>query len=393
MLKDRIRDWRAWIEAPAAARSASLRDRFGTASADPGPRRAIGAGVEWLKTAQDNSRTRDGGVARHFSLLDGWASSYPETTGYIADTLLNISADEVDRALETRALRMLDWLVSIQFDDGSFQGGMVDQTPKCSATFDTGQIVIGLAAGAALSPRYLEAMVRAGDWLLAVQDPDGCWRKINTPFAAAGEKTYETHVSIGLFRAARRVPDRGYLEAAVRQVDWALTQQHSNGWLANCCLTDQRRPLTHTLGYALRGIVEAHLATKEPRFLEAACRMARGIAGAIATDGRLAGRLDDGWQARASWVCLTGSAQIAESMFLLAGLTDNKEFSRLGERLNGYVRRTIVVDGTREFRGGVKGSDPIDGWYGKWQYLNWACKFMLDANRAELAYSGSPASI
>ena len=392
MLKGRIRGWRAWIEAPASARTASLRDRFGAAHADPGPRLAVEAGVGWLKIAQDNSRTRDGGVARHFSLLDGWASSYPETTGYIADTLLSISIEEADRALEARALRMLDWLVSIQFDDGSFQGGMVDQTPKCSATFDTGQILIGLSAGAALNARYLQAMERAADWLLAVQDPDGCWRKINTPFAAPGEKTYETHVSIGLFRAARHIPDRGYLEAAIRQVDWALTQQRPNGWLANCCLTDQRRPLTHTLGYALRGIIEAYLATQEPRFLEAASRMAQGIAGAIDTDGRLPGRLDSNWEARANWVCLTGSAQIAESMFLLAGVTKNKEFSLLGQRLNGNVRRTIAVDGAPEMRGGVKGSNPIDGWYGKWQYLNWACKFMLDANRAELAFSGSSSS-
>ena len=38
-----------------------------------------------------------------------------------------------------------------------------------------------------------------------------------------------------------------------------------------------------------------------------------------------------------------------------------------------------------EIRGGVKGSQPINGDYGKWQYLNWACKFTIDANRAELA--------
>ena len=28
---------------------------------------------------------------------------------------------------------------------------------------------------------------------------------------------------------------------------------------------------------------------------------------------------------------------------------------------------------------------PVNGGYGTWQYLNWACKFTIDSNCAELA--------
>lgn len=370
---------------PASASAARRSDRKGLPASDPGPDRAIAEGLAWLGFAQDNSATKDGGVARHFSLIDGWASSYPETTGYIADTFLLAEVDKpVDPERLARARRMLDWLVSIQFPDGAFQGGMVDQEPKVPATFDTGQILIGLAAGTRLDERYREAMIRSADWLVKIQDPDGCWRKVNTPFAAPGEKTYETHVSIGLFRAAVVQPDRGYLESAIRQIDWALTQQRPNGWLENCCLTDQNNPLTHTLGYALRGFVEAYLHTRTQRYLEAACRTADGLASAMDADGRLPGRLGAQWQAAADWVCLTGTAQIAESLFLLSGPAMRDDYKRAAARANAYVRRTLVTEGPRELRGGVKGSFPVDGWYGRWQYLNWACKFMIDANRAEL---------
>ncbi len=326
-------------------------------------------------------------MARHFSLIDGWSSSYPETTGYIADTLLAWGREAHDEDLVARARRMLDWLISIQFPDGAFQGGMVDQEPKAAATFDTGQILIGLVAGTRLDDRYREAMVRAAQWLLESQDTDGCWREINTPFAASGEKVYETHVSIGLFRAAALEPNRGYLEAARKQVDWALSRQRPNGWFANCCLTDQQNPLTHTLGYALRGVVEAYFATQNSSYLDAACRTADGLMGAIATDGRLPGRLNERWDAAAHWVCLTGTAQIAESLFLLSGPAKRDDYKRAAASANAYVRRTMAIQGPREIRGGVKGSFPIDGWYGKWQYLNWACKFMIDANRAELQLS------
>jgi hypothetical protein len=50
---------------------------------------------------------------------------------------------------------------------------------------------------------------------------------------------------------------------------------------------------------------------------------------------------------------------------------------------NRYVRRTVDPDGPPDIRGGVKGSFPVDGAYNAYQYLNWACKFMIDANVLE----------
>jgi hypothetical protein len=52
------------------------------------------------------------------------------------------------------------------------------------------------------------------------------------------------------------VPGEGFGAAGLRQVDWALTKQKANGWFADCCLDDPIHPLTHTIGYALRGILE-----------------------------------------------------------------------------------------------------------------------------------------
>lgn len=385
-LRKTARAWLDEIKLPARARSARRLDRMGLPEREPGAERAIAEGLSWLSYAQDMSASRDGGVARHFSLTQGWSSSYPETTGYIADTFIACGNESADAQLIARARRMLDWLVSIQFPDGAFQGGMVDQRPCVAATFDTGQILIGLAAGTRLDESYRGSLVRAANWLLETQDPDGCWRKINTPFAAPGEKVYETHVSIGLFRAAAVEPNRGYLEAASKQVDWALGQQRPNGWLAKCCLTDQQNPLTHTLGYALRGIVESYLATRQSKYLEAACLTADGLMGALEPSGRLPGRLNEQWQPAADWVCLTGTAQVAESLFLLSDPAKRDDYKRAAMSANAFVRRTMVTEGPPEIRGAVKGSFPIDGWYGKWQYLNWACKFMIDANRAEVKY-------
>jgi hypothetical protein len=63
--------------------------------------------------------------------------------------------------------------------------------------------------------------------------------------------------------------------------------------------------------------------------------------------------------------------------------TGREEYRRSGVAANAFVRRTVSIDGPPEIRGGVKGSFPVNGAYGRWQYLNWACKFTIDANREE----------
>ena len=55
---------------------------------------------------------------------------------------------------------------------------------------------------------------------------------------------------------------------------------------------------------------------------------------------------------------------------------------------NRYVRRTVKVNGRPETRGGVKGSFPVSGDYGPYEFVNWACKFSVDSNLLEKAVRG-----
>jgi hypothetical protein len=387
---DWLQEYRIRRTLPVAAAELVRRDESGLSGEDPGPERAIEAALAWLASAQDRSATHDGGVARHFSLLDGWAPSYPETTGYIIPTLLEENSHGASAELRARARRMLDWLLSIQFEDGSFQGGMITETPRVPVTFNTGQILMGFAVAArrGIDSRYTDAMHRAASWLLRTQDADGPWRRNASPFAIPGVKTYDTHVSWGLFEAERAAPGYGYGDGGIRQVRWALTRQHRNGWFEDCCLDKPRTPLTHTLGYALRGIVEAYRLTNEREFLEAALRTARGLKSCVNSDGRLPGRLDSNWNAAADWVCLTGSVQIAHSWLLLSVWAGDQALHDAAVLVTRYVRRTIMLHGDPDLVGGVRGSFPVSGDYGRFQFLNWAAKFFVDTNRELLRLDG-----
>lgn len=379
-----IRLFKEFINLPISAKEEFIKDLRRGLMPDPGTEHAVRESIAWLCRAQDCSISKDGGVARHYSLITGWGASYPETTGYIIPTLIDFAEKHHDEAIIRRVQQMLDWLVKIQLPEGGFQGGTMDDKPVVPVIFNTGQILLGLSRGAAkFGEPYLEAMHKAADWLVNVQDSDGCWRKHSTPFAKPGEKAYETHVAWGLFEAASVGHEKKYANAAMRNINWALTKQHGNGWFSDCCLSEPSKPLTHTIGYVLRGVIEAYRFTKDTSLLHACEKTANGILKAIREDGFLPGRLNNDWSGTVRWSCLTGSAQIAQCYLMLYKETGKKEYLESGLALNRFVRRTVMVDGSPERRGGVKGSFPISGLYGKYEYLNWASKFFIDSNILE----------
>jgi hypothetical protein len=384
-LRSTLSSWLAYAQLPKAARAEARHDRR-SFPPDPGAQTVIDASLRWLAQAQDCSATCDGGFARHWSWLDGWGRSYPETTGYIIPTLLQQARRRNDDQLRQRARRALDWLVSIQMPDGAFPGGVIGQQPVAPVTFNTGQILIGLAAGVReFGAAYEDAMHRAARWLVDVQDEHGAWSRYYSPFASPGGKAYDTHISWGLVEAARVSGEKRYEEAIRRNISWTVSLQQANGWFDRCCLTDFSRPLTHTIGYVLRGLTEAFHLLGEDWIRAAALAGARPLLACLRDDGFLAGRLDRDWHPAVNWCCLTGSVQIAAVWFLLAPVSGQApEFRTAAARASSFVRRTVRLEAPPEIAGGVKGSWPVDGEYGRFQLLNWAAKFTIDACQMEL---------
>jgi hypothetical protein len=392
-LYDGLGEIRVYRRLPPESRAVFRQALRSRARHEPSPEAAIDAAAGWLCRAQDHSVTQDGGVARHFSVRTGWSASYPETTGYIVPTMLDLARRTGREEYRARAARMVKWLASIQMSSGAFQGGMVNQSPVVPVSFNTGQILFGLAASVReFGDEYRPALQRAADWLVASQDTDGHWRHHQTPFARSGDKTYYTHVAWALFEAERVQPGRSYAEYGLRNVRWALSRQRANGWVEDCCLTEPSRPLTHTLGYFLRGILEAYRFSPDANLLDAARRMADGLLGAQRTNGSLPGRLTATWKSATHSTCLTGNVQIAHCWMLLFQHTSDSRYLAAAQAANRFVRQTIRLDGSPDLRGGVRGSVPIWGDYAPYEYLNWAVKFFIDSQvfETDLTAGGAP---
>lgn len=336
--------------------------------------------IDWLCRAQDkrNGEHDSGGVSAGWSFEDGWLPSYPETSGYIVETFLSASALLNRPALIERASRIIDWELSIQNDDGSFPGHF-GETGSHPVVFNTGQIMHGMLAGYLELGRAecLESAIRAGYWLIQRQDGDGCWRR---SVHNGVPHTYNTRAAWALLRTGLLAGEPRFERAAELNIEWALSQQTECGWFAMNAFSPDSAPFTHTIAYAIRGILESGFLIENEHFVSAASKAAHALAVQQRADGWLAGVYDNGWMPQASYCCLTGLAQMT---IIWECLIRSRAASTLREpvrRALSFVKRNhkLIGDGGPQ-EGGISGSVPIWGRYSMFEFPNWAAKFFADA--------------
>lgn len=336
---------------------------------------ALHDAVDWLCRAQDSSS--DDGVSEGYHLKHGWLPSYPETTGYIIETLCDYSELSNNTSLKDRALRMTDWLVMIQSEDGSIP----DSYFKKKMVFDTGQVLFGFvrAFEETGKPRYREAALLAGKWLIDVQEPNGTWRK----FAVGGiPHAYYARVAWSLARLHHLTGDDYYKESCRKNVEWVLSQQLKNGWFDHASFARAKhvRPYTHTIAYTIRGVLESGMYLRRDDFIDAARKAMDGLLGVVPDSGGLYGSYDKKWQREGRFSCLTGNAQLAIIFFKLYQLTDNQQYLAAGRKINSYLlsKQEKRINNKNVF-GALAGSCPIWGEYIHFMYPNWATKFFIDS--------------
>jgi uncharacterized protein YyaL (SSP411 family) len=349
--------------------------------------RNLEAAIDWLARAQDASGTEGvswgyrGRTAVRSGATAGWMPAYPETTGYIIETVLRHARSISNSTLIDRARRMADWEAAIQLADGGIQGGMYGQQPVSSSTFVTGQVLFGFIAAYQefKTDKYLTAALRSGDYLLDCLDDQGRFTKGYSHFCEAGPKAYEARTGWALAQLGALTGDDRYFNAARKMAAFAVSCQQPNGWFDHNDLDYHTIPLTHTIGYVLEGLLGIALLSPQERFEPAVFRALDKIAPLVQPNGFLAGRWNAKWQPAVDWCCLTGSAQLAIVFYRASRIQPNPDWTRAASRLLGFVTATQALAGHPGRRGGIQGSYPFDGDYGQWCILNWATKFYADA--------------
>jgi hypothetical protein len=343
----------------------------------------VRAAMDWLCRAQDV--THDHGVAARYRLDSGWAASYAETTGYIIPTFFDYAKLTQIQEYSARARRMAGWLLSVQLECGAFPAHDASKNPE-PRVFNTGQVMIGLLRTYLETGQkiYLKACTRAGDWLVAIQEPNGSWLQFTY---CQRVHAYHTRVAWPLLQLSEVTKESRYRESAVKHLDWVLTLQRPNGWFdKNGFNQDDQSPYLHTIAYTINGLLEsgALLQPDQPiqnPYVQAALRASEALLHRFEIRRFMAGQFDSNWKGGAmQYSCLTGNAQTAINWLRLYEFARDPRFLNGALKLNDFVKSTQDLrSGNPNIRGGIKGSHPIWGRYIHYGYPNWAAKFFVDA--------------
>jgi hypothetical protein len=289
---------------------------------------------------------------------------------------------------------MADWECDVQMANGAVQGGTINDPPT-PAVFNTGQVIFGWvrAYRETRTERYLASAAKAGDFLVSGQDADGAWRRNLSKYTSAKMPfyTYNTRTAWALHLLGKETGNQAYADAAIRNIEFALGEQLPNGWFKNNCLNDPDCPLLHTIAYALEGVLEVGIALHNTGYVAAVQKAADELLARQRVDGSLAGRFNDRWEPAVEYSCLTGNAQMGIVWGRLHQATGDRKYLNGMVKANEFLRKVQWLGtGNPALDGGISGSYPLHGQYGRFEVLNWAVKFFVDSLMLEIPFASGP---
>lgn len=339
------------------------------------------AAARWLAHSMDVSPVD--GSAQLFSIYKGWHHPYPETTGYIIPTFYDYGRLYNKPEFIDRATRMANWLITIQYEDGSFPGWFyVKGVNRPASVFNSAQIVIGLVAAYERTGegRFFDAASRCADWLAREQDDDGLWRK--HAFRAGFSPSYYARVCWPMLMTNVYKTNSHVRDKAVKGLRAIAARQSENGVIRDWGFDPARPAFTHTIAYTIRGFIEsADLLDDRSGLGEVAMKSAMKLFRLFEIRKRMAGAYDENWQGRNWYTCLTGNCQIAICWLRLFDWTGDVRLVNAACKAIEFVTRTQFTSSLapRFLRGAIAGSKPFCGRYLTIRFPNWAPKFLMDA--------------
>jgi hypothetical protein len=333
----------------------------------------LNATMLWLARAQH----KGGGFSAAYSWWRGWDSPYPETTGYIIDTILRYATSDVSQNWYEIARKAGEWLLSIQFSDGGYPGG--SRSLKTPIVFNTGMILFGLSSIYKINSddRYKLSGLRALQWLSNNQNDDGSWTNNSSDHIP---HAYQSSVAWGILEMAKTIGNLNqYLSVIERANNWVLLQQDSKGWYRYNELIAGLPPLTHNIAYVVRGLLECGDQLKQNSWLVSAEKAAQVVYEDWVEFGHLPAGYGPSWQRGPKFRCVTGDAQFGIIWYRLWQITGKQYWLNAAKEIANQVadtqKMTHLLLG---IRGGIPGAWPIWGRYLRFRYPNWAAKFFAD---------------
>lgn len=338
----------------------------------------IHAAANWL--IQNQSYNIDGGFST-FYIVEGHTGSYPETSGYIIETLFKYCELYNKNEFLPKIIACADWLLSIQKSSGGWQSGYIHEN-KTEVVFNTGQVIRGLIKSYKVTKeiKYLDACTRACNWLCEIQETKGYWRK----FAFMNvHRVYDSYVAAPLLLVWKETGTEKYKIAAEKNIKWILENKLKlNGWLEDCdnTIKHNNRPILHTIAYTIDGVIDCSILLENNTYLNLIKPSADFLCNRFLEKNNLNGRYDANWVGSESMIC-TGAAQMSIVWAKLYKIFKEDKYLAAVKKMNQLLLliQSLTFGEKKEIEGALQGSFPIWGRYEPFAFPNWATKYLIDA--------------
>jgi len=339
----------------------------------------IDSAMNWLALSQDKVNRQ--GSAAYYSLINGWAASYPETTGYIIPAFINYSRMKSKEEFFSRALDMGKWLLNLQSREGWFPGGYKPSPKSEPSIFNSAQIIIGLINlyEATDKKEYLESAKACAEWLVSVQCHDGSWLKGG--YVKNYSPSYYSRVSWPILMVWEKDKNKKLYDSAKKSLNTILLKQNTNLSFKDWAFKPGKPAFTHTIAYTIRGFLESAFILNEwEKYGVPAEKTAMKLFRLFELKKYLAGAYYQDWSPVKWYTCLTGNCQIAICWLILYEINNDPRLLNAAIKLvNLTSEKQKLRSINKNIRGAIPGSSPIWGRYMTMRYPNWAAKFYVDA--------------
>jgi hypothetical protein len=341
------------------------------------------AALDWVRRSIE--ACSGAGSSHSWMPIRGWAKAYPETTGYLLETLVDYhtrpnraNQPPTDAATIEQLVR---WLAQIQMPNGAWAGLLAGHDQP--SVFNTAQILMGLARvheAQIIDYQVVEMLDRATAWLCSILDQDGAWRQ--AAYVPGYVPAYYTRAVWGVLRANDVLQAPRVTESMRHAMTYYIQKIRPDGWVHDLGFGPDTPAFTHTIAYTLEGFWEVGRWLDDEDITRKALKMSDLIFQRTKKDGFLAGQYTPDLLPAGRFKCLTGLAQLAILYDRMGQATQEPYRSAFAKQCLDDVLRAQVLRpswGASGRMGGLAGSDPLWGPYMRFRYPNWAVKFLLDA--------------
>jgi hypothetical protein len=313
---------------------------------------------------------------RHWK-TGGWSAAYPETTGYIIETLLDYHRLTGEQWLYDYAINAAHWICTLQKSNGALPGGLGEDGEE--SIFNTGMMLFGLNRTYLLTQEevFKNTIEKAVNWLMESLESDFSWKK--GAYIKGYIPTYYTRVVWAVLESNKILQRTDIQEAMKKSLAFYKSFVNINHSIKNWAFEPQKPAFTHTIAYAQRGFLESGNILNDAESIAIAQNIALKINELIEKNGKIAGAYDEQWTPNHQYVCLTGNAQLSLNAARLYAITKDDFYLILAKKIFTTVENAPSRLPIKGYRGGIAGSYPAWGDYRKMSYPNWAAKFWLDA--------------